>query len=77
MGFLGLLKQIFAFHCNERWTLGWPSREPKGDRAELIERERNELFCLKENAIANAPVKGKLWNSLGSKQAIQDQVNVK
>ncbi|XP_041003992.1 proton pump-interactor BIP131-like [Juglans microcarpa x Juglans regia] len=68
---------IFAFHCNERWTLGWPSREPKGDRAEQIESERKELFCLKERAIANAPVKGKLWNSLGSKQAIQDQVNVR
>lgn len=30
-----------------------------------------------EAAIANATVKGKLWNSLGSKQDLKDQVEVK
>lgn len=30
-----------------------------------------------ETAIANATVKGKIWNSLGSKQDLKDQVEVK
>ncbi|KAG7987992.1 hypothetical protein I3843_03G163100 [Carya illinoinensis] len=68
---------IWWFHSNEWRALAyWPFKETTADHKEKIKREKNELVCLKEKAIANAAVKGKLWNSLGSKQVIQDQVNV-
>ncbi|XP_025012894.1 uncharacterized protein LOC8262049 isoform X2 [Ricinus communis] len=39
-----------------------------------IIEEMNQLKCIREKAIANAAVKGRIWNSLGSKETIQDEV---
>jgi hypothetical protein len=63
---------MFWYHYDPRWLFN-----KKVEDKERIIRERNQLICLQEKAIANAVVKGKLWNSFGSKQAIHDKVKVK
>lgn len=68
---------MFHYRQRPRWGLGWQFIEPTRDQKEKIRREKKELVHLKERAIATAAVKGKLWNSLGSKQAINDQAKVK
>ncbi|GMY10121.1 proton pump-interactor BIP131-like, partial [Fagus crenata] len=63
---------MFWYHYDPRWLFN-----KKVEDKERIIRERNQLICLQEKAIANAVVKGKLWNSFGSKQAIHDKVKLK
>jgi hypothetical protein len=65
------LKQIGWFHHSERWD--WGFNKKSGDKERII-KEINQLICLKEKVIATAAVNGKLWTSLGSKQAIQDKL---
>ncbi|KAF5481183.1 hypothetical protein F2P56_001855, partial [Juglans regia] len=67
---------VFHFRGRPRWGLGWQFVEPTRDQKEKIGREKKELVYLKERAIATAAVKGKLWNSLGSKQAIHNQAKL-
>ncbi|XP_059450962.1 proton pump-interactor BIP103-like [Corylus avellana] len=64
---------IWGFHRRERWD--WMFNNKDGDQERII-KEKNQLTCLKEKAIATAAVKGKLWTSLGSKQAIQDKIKL-
>lgn len=58
-------------HCERR---DWRFFKKGALDEERIIKEKNELLCLREKAIATAAVKGKLWTSLGSKQAIQDKI---
>uniref|UniRef100_A0A0A0LVC7 Uncharacterized protein n=1 Tax=Cucumis sativus TaxID=3659 RepID=A0A0A0LVC7_CUCSA len=43
---------------------------------EGINKEMKRLEMVKEKAVANAAVGGKLWSSLGTKKDIQQKVNV-
>jgi hypothetical protein len=45
-----------------------------GDKSIL--KEIQHLEIAKEKAIANATVKGKIWNSLGTKKALQEEIKV-
>lgn len=65
--------QTWWFHRRESWD--WMFNN-KGGNQERIIKEKNQLTCLKEKAIATAAVKGKLWTSLGSKQSIQHKLKV-
>lgn len=64
-----LNQAIWRFHPYD-WRY---QRDPDEER---ISKEKNELIHLQEKAIANAAVKGKQWNSLGSKQAIQEKAKL-
>ncbi|PPR92312.1 hypothetical protein GOBAR_AA28366 [Gossypium barbadense] len=41
---------------------------------EQVLKEINELKWARDNAFANAPIKGKIWNSLPSKNVIKQQI---
>ena len=47
-----------------------------GDESILKEIQHLEIAKEKAIAIANATVKGKIWNSLGTKKALQEEIKV-
>ncbi|MBA0737846.1 hypothetical protein Gogos_011285 [Gossypium gossypioides] len=64
------------------WRLRWDIRRnyfiprPAIRVDEQVLKEINELKWARDKAFANAPVKGKIWNSLPSKNVIKQQIKV-
>lgn len=68
------LKEIDSSICPLNYQLlrGCYNASTVGDKSIL--KEIQHLEIAKEKAIANATVKGKIWNSLGTKKALQEEI---
>ncbi|KAF9670761.1 hypothetical protein SADUNF_Sadunf13G0102400 [Salix dunnii] len=70
------LKEINNSIYSLRYRLCYPYRASAvGDKQIL--KQMKQLEIAKEKAIANASVKGKIWNSLGTKKALQEEFKIK
>lgn len=66
------------FLIKQTWW-GWHSSlryETDQNKAKDRLREIKQYEWDRDRTIANAAVKGKIWNSLGSKKALQNQIKV-
>ncbi|KAB5530082.1 hypothetical protein DKX38_020163 [Salix brachista] len=59
-----------------RYTLCYPSHDSAGGDKQML-KEMKQLEIAREKAVANASVKGKIWNSLGTKKALQEEFKIK
>ena len=66
-------------HLQQRLSINYVAHAEIDENAhsELILNAEKQHEIIRETALANAVVNGKLWNSLGSKKSIQQQVRVK
>uniref|UniRef100_A0A6N2M099 Uncharacterized protein n=1 Tax=Salix viminalis TaxID=40686 RepID=A0A6N2M099_SALVM len=55
-----------------RYTPCYPSHDSAGGDKQML-KEMKQLEIAREKAVANASVKGKIWNSLGTKKALQEE----
>ncbi|KAJ6763859.1 RNA-BINDING PROTEIN YLMH-RELATED [Salix purpurea] len=70
------LKEIDNSIYPLRYRRCYPSRASAvGDKQIL--KEMKQLEIAREKVLANASVKGKIWNSLGTKKALQEEFKVK
>ena len=63
------MKQTYWWHRSLRYET-----DPK--KAKDLLRKIKKYEWDRDATIANAPVKGSVWNSMGSKKDLQDQIKV-
>ncbi|KAJ6360854.1 hypothetical protein OIU77_004805 [Salix suchowensis] len=70
------LKEIDKSIYRLRYPPCYPSHDSAGGDKQML-KEMKQLEIAREKAVANASMKGKIWNSLGTKKALQEEFKIK